>query len=111
MQFALDPNDIQAIAKEVAKSLRGTASTKATAKDPMQDPANWVRATDLDKHIKMAKSTLNSYVRKGKIGKAKLTGCTYYYLPDIGNLLKEHYYKAEAIEGLMKAVQGERRTG
>lgn len=109
MELTLNPNDLQLLAEKMVQQWQGLAPAKAST-DPMTDPTNWVRSADLDKHINISRATLISYVRKGKIGRAKLSGCTFYYLPDIGKLLKDHYYKSDTIDDFMGKVKKEGRV-
>lgn len=106
MEIKLSQEDVELIADAVASKLLATQGKQEGPK-PGTDLQDWVRGADLNKHIKMSKSTFLEYRDKGFIGVAKLGGCLYYYLPDIDKLLHSLYFKPEYIQDLEKKVRAE----
>lgn len=103
LSINLSPEDAALIAEHVASKL---AAGKPSAA-PAHNLSEWVRGADLNKHIKLSKSTLLEYRERGLIGTAKLGGCLYYYLPDINKLLHSLYYKPEYIRELESKCRAE----
>lgn len=96
MELKITQEDADLIADAVVKKiLMGREPEPKT--NPFDELRNWISQKDLLEVLPFGRGTLYNWYNKGLIGKVYTGGATFYYLPDILNLLESMHFKKEAV--------------
>ena len=104
MKLSIEREDAELIVQMLVERLhpKGAAPEQ---RSPVHDLDNWIRAEKLYAKDGFSKTTLNKYYKQGKIGKSTIGGISFYYIPDIQNLLESHYVKKDVAAGVAEDLR------